>query len=496
MHNLRNLRRALLLMLCVARPSVAQETDINKRVIDEFSFLKGLWPDVGAPQFVGGNAVEFRSGQIQLGDGALEKIPVDAKKNGAPPALEFIVAHEAWHSVQAKRYSAADLASLRSSRVLECEADFMGAYATANMLRNKGLDVGASQDARSELESFVQGTAQSMGDASYYLDPADRAKTISLGWHLAIKPELFKSLQPSKPEAVARQACEMLANVSDGSLGRITFSAYNEPSTQPNRRITLSLTNFSKKPIVAAYMLVETLWTPDGPKSPVISNIVVDERKLPPDSKDIVVSYPFTVAAQSDLTFVGFPELWTTMSAGAGGLVTTHYANDPMPAKTYCVDLLLKKAIGADKDVLTRLATLALSAADDFKAVRVEPGTDVASGLKSYKLSPTISRSTFDDVMVSSSGPFASLVVADSDSEQQVRNEYARLERFVIATCPGMTRERADKDGEPSLSIDDFAPKASASLITNIWRVGHVGSRPASPGGIVQFIIHKSLDDE
>jgi len=477
----RSLVCALLAGASLATSGRAQQTDVTRQVSDEFAYLKQIWPQVAEPRIVDSEAAEFREGQILLGRPALQRLA----DGGGDVVLQFILAHEAWHSVQAARHSQAELDGLRADRLLECEADFMAAAATADRLAKASVPAEQSQQSRGKLEDFIQRKAPSTNPANNYLSPESRAWTIALGWHAALKPELFSFVPDLSKhlDTAARQTCEMLANISDGSIGMVTASAsqklvWAEEAGIPHP-ITVILSNSSNKKIRVSYLLVEGWVHPNAPRE--IIKLIYDQKTIAPGSKN---DYTYDVAFPEQRDDGGLIDLWLSGS----DLLTTKYVEEiPRPADS-CYGRLLSAADPASRPIFQSLATIALAAPDDFKAVRSQSFKDTAPGTRTYDFTAGLAHDDSDDIQISSESSFATLTLLKDESEDRLNQEYDRVKQLILSVCAAT--EQASRHGV-TLTISEFAPGVDVSLDKAIWRIGHTGPRPPLPGGLVDFGIFK-----
>ena len=137
----------------------------------------------------------------------------------------------------------------------------MGALAAARHVEAQGSTPVARLRARNAVSAYVRTHSGESQDSDYYPKAEMRALTVHLAWQYAINPQFLRHLSadgvsgrlaPSTPEALARQLCMTVANVTDGSIGNLVVSSSRDASGGPSTTggpVNVIISNYGSRPV-------------------------------------------------------------------------------------------------------------------------------------------------------------------------------------------------------------------------------------------------------
>jgi hypothetical protein len=406
-----------LFMTCASQANL--QPGSSQPLVDEiFGYLKQQWPQVRTPILTETDVLEVVGGEPRLGRAALERL-LAAPENGPNNTLvTFYGAHEAWHSVQAATLNDADIQRLRRARVLECEADFMAATVTSQRLRALGASEIDHFKAGSRLSDYIRTHSTGSANAQYYPAAEMRALTISLAWRYAVDSTVVR-WAPSDtipirgrrdPASLMRDVCEMAANVHDGSIGNISMREMRQertagseapPASATSR--TVQIENYGRQPVVLSYMLIARGFRSTGAddESHEVFDAVRDTVVVPAGER-IERSYSLETYAPAN-GGDGF-HYQTILTPYASPFATNTFISARYPASRpendFCFERISGLDSSADRALLTRLATVALAAQENFRPVAASTFVDQAGNSRRYDLIGALQGDFGDNIRV------------------------------------------------------------------------------------------------
>ncbi|MGZ8284165.1 MAG: hypothetical protein ACXWUQ_00875 [Allosphingosinicella sp.] len=511
------------LLALVTGTAARAQVGLEPLVEETFRYIKAQWPQAKSPVLTDGDILEVGGGQLRLGRAGLERL-LAAPENGSHNVLfTFFAAHEAWHTVQTATMAEADVQRLRSSQVLECEADYMAATITAGRLKALGASDMERLVAGSALSDYVRAHSSGSANAQYYPSAEMRAQTISIAWSYASNPGLVRwAPDPqsplrgvnSDPGEVMRDICEMAANVHDGSVGNIFISQQKvsppgagggSQQTVPADTQTLSIENFGDEPIIVSYMLVAQghRRTGAGEKTSreiydaVRDQIVVSGREKVERRYSMKAYAPAGPGGDFHYNIISTP--YATTESG----FTFISARYPPGRREYgfCYERINGLDSSSDRALLTRMATVALAAGEDFRPVASKSFVDSGSN-RTFKLLGVLQGDYDDRISVRrsplSQGVLAEIVAFRGKRAADVVAELKRIKQVMALVCEmsNVIPETglAAAPDLPTYSIRRFAPKAFVQLGAHIYGRGAEGAPPESDrGGYVYFQIARDF---
>lgn len=514
-------RAVALMILHLAHTAQAQllPPDVEGRM----KLLRAQWPEVGTAVLADGERFEYRDGAIRVGEETL--VHLDALEDKAT-VLDFLLAHEAWHSVQFKQRTFAEVGRMRVTKMLECEADFMGAAAAYRLTSARAIPQAHLEAARVAVEYFVRGSPVDGGDSSTYPSPDLRAVTIGLGWAHAASVTAISAgsegIPWTEPEhSKAYQVCQRISGISDGAAGNLNIFydsiLSQEVGGKRGHLADLTFQNYSARPILAGIMaLGKRHWrTPLNLEMPAKSSsttyaAVLDDVLVPAQSKvtrRYFIPDDLRESQTDDFSVATFPFTWGN---DGNGLLTARYADGALPNAAelgvdhgFCYPNIARSKKTADRALLTRLATIALAAPESFRPLASDQFVD-QFGARRVSLIGGLSRTKDDHITLNATAPPTVHISAfSSDDEKTVRAEFARLKSLFYEVC-GQTAivEHASGPAEPkgdqSISTTRFAPGAYVAMNITLWSnvrdIEVLRPDEKLKGGLISITIARHLD--
>jgi len=509
-HRRSGLRAALAAALVVA-PASAQEP-VPAEVTGRLDRLRLVWPQVPRAEMRSGQRFEYRDGTIRVGATTLADLAKDPN-NASGVVLDFLLAHEGWHSVQYASRGEQEIERMKLNRMLECEADYMGAAQARRMLPD--VDAEAAEAARRSLQAYVRARSGGFGGAAAYPPAQIRTLAVAIGWAQAGQAGFFLradgSPAPARPEqAGAAAVCEKLVNAGDPSQGALWLRQRDEtlnPDPAQGLDRIVDAENRSARPVTASVLAIGRHTRPvDAGKGPGLDDsevfaVIEDSFSLPPKGK-LARTYklPPYPAEMGD----GW---WWDLPMASGGpaphLATSRY-EDPEAAIAYCSDNFHKVARAADRAMLARLALIAGAAEDDFRPILGWQSYDTEYG-RIVSIREATDPGVDGTVTLPRQGdPSAFVTVFKSEEEDAVTAEFARLKALLIQVCgaQSVVAMAPLPEGPPdpdSYTILRLAPRASVRMNLNLWRLhyqrtggGSIPEEMRQRGGSVGFHIRRT----
>lgn len=478
----------------------AGKQDAPANIQATLAALREEWPEMAEALLVDGAQLEFRNGQIQLGRSAIEEV-IALPEHGVA-ILNFLLAHEAWHSVQAKRRTAGELSRMREVRMLECEADFMGGAAAYRVSWRSGLSASDRVAGRLATAAFVR-ERHGLGSNSIYYPSADRrATTFELGWAQAEAAASLRAgengspLKLSEPDK-AFEICLRISEVSDGAAGNLNVVSNLEQvagaDAHQGQRRAVTFRNYSARRILAGVLVLgrwqwdvvrdDELGISKSDRRSTAYAAITDEVLIQPNSSvtrhyfmpDLnekpVDSFGFSLAE--------FPVFW---GAGGSAYITAHYADaegKPSPATLgkdngLCYLRAKHADRSADRALLNRLGTIGLTVGEDFRPLGGQQFSDLF-GMRRVSLIGGLARSRDDHISIYPSvPPTVSIVAFKNDDVAKVRAEFARLKSMFREVCGTDAMVEAplygtETEGDQSVSTQRFADGAFLNMYLIVW---------------------------
>ncbi len=460
--------------------------------------LRTQWPEVSRAEMRGGRRFEYRDNSIRVGTDTLRDLASDpANANGV--VLTFLLAHEGWHAVQYARRSAAEIQLMKENRMLECEADFMGAAVAYRAAAAAGLSPDALSSSRRALQAYFRAHSARPGGAAAYPSPDNRALTISIGWSQAASPGLFRNAAgrpaPMAEDARANQVCARITHTGDSSLGIVVTNWPQQnialQTETPLVERTMTVENRSPRPVTVGFLALSRYVGPDdrpvlgGPDDSEIYDILDDTLTIPPrGSETRTYSFP----SRNAPGVRGYSWLETPVAAGPfSQLIVSRYADVEAPV-AYCFERVAGAAeeSAQDRALLARLASIALAAEDDFRPILGREAYDSERGSRSVAVMAALNPTGEDTISSGISGASVFMTVFKNDDEAAVMAEFTRLKGLLRRLCgpASMTAEALNPGEEPGMEVmalDRFAPRASVRLAVGLQRTFYARQTTPTP---------------
>lgn len=434
--------------------------------------LRQIWPEASQVVFTERNQFEFRRGQIELGRARLDELARQEAGSDAPAIMTFLLSHEAWHSVQAKRYSQTDFLEMREDKRLECEADAIGGGAAYRLLA-RTLGPEQLEAAQKRILDYIV-SAKPSGPLAYrYLSPADRGEAVSAGWNMQRSSGSFRlvGIAGQLPQEQALSLfCRAKTGYSDGSIGmvRTTQTIDKRPDGSEVRHVTAS--SKSKQTINASFLAVQWGVEPYPSEDRRLRQVQLVSVTLPPNgSKQFDLTFAAVVPTNpAESGGYGYVTFYNVSGRGSGA--TSVYLTDDARIQ-YCGDKLLQLPGASDRVKFSRLVLIGDAALDDFSAIRSNRITD-NEWSRYIEILPAFRFGEQDQIVSYNSGTSeADLELARYESDDDGIAEFDRVKALVIGACG----QSAVADGSPSPTsphqrffiVDRFTRRSSLEISLN-----------------------------
>jgi hypothetical protein len=483
-----NLRRRYCGLLFLAGAAVlgatpaaapAQEGPQAGQIAVQVDALRQLWPETAPVEFYDGGRFEFRSGKIRIGDGALTELD-GTVENSDGVVLAFVLGHEAWHSVQNARYDQAQFRLMQANKMLECEADFMGGAAAYRRMAAAGLgerEMAASHD---RLMDWLKSRPIRAGIADTYPTPTQRGWAAAFGWGQAATPDVIRydgSSPPADEAGRANRTCRKIVKEGDGSLGMVSVSWVRAAAAgalpgDSGVAYDLRVKNAGKLPITVN-LLVPTWYITSPPDEDVLFEGMVQ------DALDLTIELASeemidrTIAFENEGGEIEADDYFSVSlvdvnsASGAFGEFLSTYYTQADSEGPYCIDQIRKAGPLPDGMLLTRFATVGITAGADFEPILSNRYYDEPFS-RTYELIPAIAQSDEDQAYFGSGNPYVMLGVVRFEADQGAIDEYERLKQVFTLLCGAENVVEAERQSDSPqnrmFTIARFAPKARFDL--------------------------------
>lgn len=471
----------VLLMAFTAAAAGAQQSEpVPAEIVRQLDRLRADWPEVPQAQLRDGQRFEFHNRSIRVGVATLRDLASDPG-NADGAVLTFLLAHEGWHAVQHVRRTSAEISLMKENRMLECEADFMGAAMAYRILAAQGLVPEAMARARRAIQAHIRARSTGFGGAAAYPDADLRATTIGIGWAQARSPDLFGNAEGRPAPAMAEDAraadvCARIGHGGDSSLGVVRLAWDNDrPLTEDanGRRIRhATFQNLSSRRVIVR-LLAPSRYVRGNPggesearQDAEIYHVIDDSITLE-GNQTVTRDYdlPRYAAAQADDFY------WAETPSMYGGrprMTMSRYAEGEAPVR-YCFERIGQIPRAADRAMLARIAAIALAAEDDFRPVMGWEAYDTSYEFRQIALIPALNPAGVDMITASPSGSSVLARVLSHADAAVLRSEFDRVRALLSGLCGADAvvedRNGGGRPGDLTFTIARFAPRAQVQLM-------------------------------
>ncbi|UAB78918.1 hypothetical protein INR77_04245 [Erythrobacter sp. SCSIO 43205] len=437
-------------------------TEIRSTFLDE-------WVSMPELRITSGDRIEFKDGTVSLGQLKLDEIN---ELVGRDAIIAFVLSHEAWHWVQSQGYTPNQISQLQEARMLECEADFMGGFASYRALKSVDMNRSELEAAKLAIEAFIA-VNQPQNDELRHYPPQNRRRSVfGLGWSQARSGQalsLSGNLSEQVPNEieVLSQICLRITEASDGSLGQI-WTRSRTKSVDGGFEILVEIENQSNRPISVGTLALGTVniaqrgrrtisgtprvgfIEPDGPSRiatayhAVIDQITVGGGAQATRSLYIPHDRTLEEGDEADYRRRYFGTEYPFAFLGTGNLVTSRYADlapssQPIGIRTdqrHCITRQQRPPRRSDRALFNRITLAAKTANENFRPLAGTRVRDNPYLGRSIALRDGVRQSEWDVINLNGIlPPNVQLSAFESEDVDALESEFQRLKGLFSELC-------------------------------------------------------------